>query len=394
MLIRQSAPLSVVICSAIVVACSWNTNSAGLPTRSAGFDRQWDALAKRQTPPPKGWQFYSPNPFASPICASDPCSPPLDSKSASIVNQMMHGRFSMGIIQVAKPGTGGGEAQSDEVPLYYTNGNAPGYAITCTKRYTPRCNLLFPSASIPGGAYASADVDHHASVIVRSAAQPTYEYDFWEFNCPPTQRRGKCIGRTTPVRGGGTVYVSYGGACDASSYANRGTCHGSAVAAGVPAQPGLLDPRELSAGRIKHVLYVAVGCPNGNHVWPAHVGDGYPKNCHVAGGPAEGKLAWLSLTDSQIDQLSDPKWAKAILHAMHDYGFMVIDTAGDFKQPWNFYGLDSATFTYIGETDPWATFFNSIGCRAPSNPCGYSKNASHLPIPLRGIRQSDIRVVR
>jgi hypothetical protein len=158
-------------------------------------------------------------------------------------------------------------------------------------------------------------------------------------------------------------------------------------------QPGLLDPRELTADQIKHVLYVAVGCPDGNHVWPADRSDGYPKNCSVKGGPAEGKRVWLDLTNSQIDHLSDPKWAKAILHAMHKYGFFIVDTAGDFKQPWNFYALDSATFTYIGKPDPWATFLDDIGCQARSNPCGYSKNASHLAIPLTGISKDDIHIV-
>ena len=395
MFIRQIAPLGFVICSAIVVACSWNTNGAGVPMRAASLRNVLEPQVERLTPPPKNWSFYSPNPFASPICDADPCSPRLDRDSASMVDQMMRHRFSMGIIQVAEPGTGGGEAQSDEIPIYYTKGGSPHYLIDCTKRYTPRCSRLFPEVPIPNGAYASADKDHHASVILRSQGQ-TYEYDFWEFNCPPNTGRqhGKCIGTTTPVRGGGTVLVSYGGACNANSYADAGTCTGSAIAAGVPPQAGVLDPRALSAGPIKHVLYVAIGCPNGHFVWPAHVGDGYPKNCQVPGGPPEGKRIWLDLTDSAIGRLSDPRWAKVILHAMHHYGFFVVDTAGDFKQPWNFYGLDSATFTYLGETDPWATFFTSIGCDAHSNPCGYSKNASHLPIPIRGISQSNIHIIR
>lgn len=316
----------------------------------------------------------------------------------------MNHEFSMGEIQVAEPGTGGGSGDSDEVPLYYTNGSDPTYSIVCTERYTPPCsgkNGLFANVPIPNGAYASSDNDHHASVIVGSTKQ-IYEYDFWEFNCyakpshsirKRSDSSGKCRGTTYPVSGGGTVYVSYGSACNASSFANGGTCWGSANAAGVPEQPGLLDPRELTEGAIEHVLYVAVGCPNGKYIWPAHVSDGYPKNCKVKGGPAEGERIWLDLTESQIDQLGDPTWATAILHAMHDYGLFVVGTAGDFNQPWGFDALDSATFTYMGETDPWATFFDGIGCQAPSNPCGYAENASHLQIPLTGVSQSDIRIV-
>ena len=320
MFIRKIPPLGFVICAAIVIACSSNTSSAGIPVRAASIGRYWDTQPMHETPPPANSQFYSPNPFASPICAEDPCSPTLDRDSAAIVTQMMHRRFSMGIIQVAQPGTGGGHAQSDEVAMYYDKGRAPTYAIDCTKRYTPRCygyNGLFQNVSIPDGAYASADVDHHASVVVRPRGGPLYEDDFWEFNCYATpsadiRNKNKCTGTTYPVSGGGTVIISYGSACNANSFANRGTCRGSAVAAGVPTQPGLLDPRELTAGKIKHVLYVAVGCPNGDYVWPAGNADGYPKNCHVSGGPAEGKRVWLDLTDSQIAHLNDPRWAKVI----------------------------------------------------------------------------------
>lgn len=311
---------------------------------------------------------------------------------------MMNGKFSMGEIEVAEPGTGGGRAESGEFAIYFTNGRDPAYSIICTEPYKPACSELFPEVPIPNGAYASSDRDHHASVIVQSSAQ-TYEYDFWEFNCYAKASRsmgkskGKCTGTTDPVSGGGTVYVAYGSNCNANSFADGGTCYGSAVAAGVPTQPGLLDARELTAAQIRHVLFVSVGCPNGKHVWPADVSDGYPTSCHVKGGPAEGERVWLDLTNSQIDQLGDPKWAKPILHAMHNYGLFVVDTAGSFAEPWAFYALDSATFTYIGETDPWATFLDGIGCQARSNPCGYAKKTSHLPIPLTGIKQSDIHIV-
>jgi hypothetical protein len=407
MISRQVASFGFLICVVVIAACSPPTNGAGALIAPATGQNARHVRMAYQTPPPAGWQFYSPNPFALPICKSDPCSPTLDANSTSMITQMMAGTFSMGELQIKQPGTTPGPGAADEVPTYYTNGSDPGYSITCTENYTPPCTGsggLFPTVSIPNGAYASGDSDHHASVIVQSTSQ-TYEYDFWEFNCygsgagsRSVHKRlapsGKCTGTTYPVYGGGGLTVSYGSACNANSFANRGTCRGSAVAAGVPTQPGLLDPRELTAANIDHTLYVAVGCPNGNHTWPADNSDGYSSgNCNVAGGPGEGERIWLGLSNSKIDKLGDPAWATTILHAMHKYGFFIIDTAGDFNEPWDFYGLDSATFTYINETDPWDTFFLNIGCNVPSNPCGFSNGASHLPIPLNGISQSDIHIV-
>jgi hypothetical protein len=377
----------IALCSALLTACSGSGSGVGGPPpnpqsqQSSSAHRVTQAV---QSPPPPGWQFpYNPNPFVVPICASDPCSPQLDPNSASEVSELMDGSFSMSEIQEAEPGTNGqGTADTDTV--YYATQSDPTYTVTCSQ--FGGCSFLSGiSIHIPNGAHASIDVDHHATVIERWAGT---EYDFWEFNDNGT---GK--GTTTPVSGGGKLSTGLAGMCTTTSLQNDGRCQGAAIEAAVPLQPGMLDPREIVAGKITHTVYVGVRCPSPKYVWPAVAGS----NGLCPSGPEYGERIWLDLSNAAIDALSDPAWAKTLLHQMHDYGLMLttetcFSCSGLVGGPWVFVALDNATFTIVGQQPAWNAFFTEVENEGGSK-LGWGDNASHLLIPTTGIKQSNIHIV-
>lgn len=363
------------LCFVLLAACSASGSGSPPPFQSSSLPLAIEHAV--QSPPPEGWQFpYKPNPFVVPICTNDPCSPQLDPNSAPEVSEVMNGSFSMGEIQEAEPRTKG-EGQDDTDPIYYATQSDPTYNVSCSQ--FGGCHFLSGvSIHIPNGAHASIDSDHHASVIELWAGT---EYDFWEFNDHGT---GK--GTTTPIHGGGALSVGFAELCTKKSLQNHGRCEGSANEAALPYQPGLLDPREIVAGKIAHTIYVGTGCPSPQYVWPAAKSGG-----RCPSGPAEGELIWLDLTDAAIDALPDHKWAKTLLHQMHDYGFMVDDSAG--STPWVLQGLDNATFTIVGQKPGWNAFFTEVEREGDGNKIGWSHDASHLDIPTTGIKQSNIHIV-
>jgi hypothetical protein len=364
------------LCLALLAACNRSGIGGTLPNLESPSPSAGTTQAV-QSPPPPGWQFpFQPNPFVVPICASDPCNPQLDPDSAAEVSELMDGSFSLGQIQEAKPGTKG-QGQDLTDAIYYANKRDPTYTVSCSQ--FGGCRFFSGvSIHIPNGARASIDVDHHATVIERWAGT---EYDFWEFNDHGT---GK--GTTSPVHGGGALSVGFGDLCTTNALKNHGRCKGSAVEAALPMQPGMLDPREIVAGKIKHTVYVAAHCPSRQFVWPAAKSGG-----HCPSGPAEGERIWLDLTDAEIDALPDHAWAKTMLHQMHDYGIMVDDSAG--SSPWVFEAVDNATFTIVGQRPAWNAFFTEVKKEGDRRKLNWGDNASHLAIPTTGITESNVHIV-
>jgi hypothetical protein len=374
------------VCVALLAACSASgvggssigeSSAGGPPANTQSSSANAGVKAAVQSPPYEGWQFpYQPNPFTVPICASDPCNPQRDPNSASEVSQIMNGSFSMGEIQEAQPGTNG-QGQDDTDPIYYASQSDPTYHVTCSQ-YGGCQFISGASIHIPNGAHASIDTDHHATVIERWAGT---EYDFWQFNDHWT---GK--GTTNGVYGGGSLSVGFAQLCTTTSLQNHGGCQGSANEAAIPMQPGELDPREIVAGKIKHTFYVGTACPSPRYFWPATKSGG---SCWA--GPAEGERIWLDLSDAAIDALPDHAWAKTLLHAMHDYGMMITDTA--VTSPWDPQGVDNATFTIVGQQPGWNAFFTEVENQGDGNKLNWGDNASHLPIPTTGISQSNIHII-
>jgi hypothetical protein len=116
-----------------------------------------------------------------------------------------------------------------------------------------------------------------------------------------------------------------------------------------------------------------------------------------AAGPRQGEYIWLDLTDAQINALSNPPfyaWSKLLLHEMHDYGLLIVDTSGSGATPWDFDGLDNATYPRLGIVAGWTSFFNAvISQEGGSGNLNYSNNASHLAVPTTGITAANIHIV-
>jgi hypothetical protein len=316
------------------------------------------------------------------ICSSDPCSPTLDPNSGSMVSEIFNeaGGFGLGEVQEAQPGTNG-KGQTDTFPLYYASQSDPSYSVTCDMY--GGCSSFMPSAvHIPNGARASIDVDHHASVIELWAG---LEIDFYQFN-----DGGTGVGTTTPVSGGGSLSAAFAAVCQPTSLANQGRCPGSAVAAAVPVQPGVIDPHEWIKGNIGHTIYVSIPCPSPGYIWPAAESDG---QCST--GPLDGERIWLDLSDKRISRLPAKHWEKVLLHEMHHYGLMVVDSVsnGPGIEPWNLYGIDNETMTLWGKRAPWTSFFTMVTKEGDGNALDYADNASHLAIPTAGIKQKNIHIV-
>lgn len=329
-----------------------------------------------------GWQFpYAPDPFTVPICAADPCYPTIDANSATMIASQMPKGFWLGEVQEAQPGTNGSGA-TDTYPVFFSSAADPTYRITCNRRWDG-CPYLPSAVHIPNGAHASIDVDHQIAVIDTSA---WVEYDFWEFN-----NHGRQTGSTVPVNGGGNLSVGSALVCNELSFVNQGVCTGGALAAEVPAQPGMIDPREWIAGEINHVIHIGAYCPSPKYVWPAANSDG-----RCASGPMDGERIWLDLNDIYIESLPVHRWVKTLYHEMHDYGLMVTNSSGLSANPppWNLYGIDNATPT--GESTPvWTQFFNFVTSEGDGGLIHYSNNASHLVIPIApGISQNNFHVVQ
>jgi hypothetical protein len=359
--------LGIMFCAALI-ACAGGTSTAPTAVSNERIRRN---IA---TPPPVGWQFLNPDPITTPLCTSDPCTPNLDANSSAEVAEIYNAcgptscptsaPLNIGEVQEAKADkSSSGEADTD--PLYFATSTDPEVTVECPPSLPPsKCYIPTPvSIRIPIGAAGSADSDHHATVFYNNV-----EYDLWQF--------------TTKITASTTIAYAQGGeVCDVGSYADKGKCQGTANAAGIAQQAGQLDPREWIDGSIDHAIYVSVICPQPppHYSWPADSTDG-----HCAAGPQEGERIWLDMTDSHINLLASlgviATWEATLLHAWHDYGFVVVDSAG-CGAPWNFYGVDNQTFTIVGDTtDGWPAFWTYLKGEGVTN-FYWADGASHLPIP-------------
>jgi len=340
-------------------------------------------LPSTQRPPAARWQFpFKPNPFTKPVCASDPCSPKLDRNSDKIVTHLQTTTcagvpcgFSLGFISVCQPGTDC-PGEDGTWPTYYPSATDPQYQITCT--YKSSCSVP-ANLQIPDGAVASGSDDHHAIVIVMTSRTTGSQYNFFKFP-------------TVAVHGGGPLTVASVSSCTISSFAGTGTCTSGGNAAGLPEQGALLDPREILAGSINHVLSGPMNCPSPNHVWPAHSSDGV-----CPGGIKQGQRVWLDLTDAQIDALPAPHaaWDKTILKALHHYGMVANDSMqNNPNAPWSFSGFDNMTLTLGGGQPAWPAFFTEVQNECPTCDMGWVNGTSHLDIPTTGISPSNLHIVK
>jgi hypothetical protein len=184
-----------------------------------------------------------------------------------------------------------------------------------------------------------------------------WEYDLWEARARPA--------------GGGTLRFGWGGRLRVDGNGLRG----GSTAAEYGALAGVIRGAELRAGHIDHALFVVLRCTSdttafGYGVRPHRRGDGgssyvYPASkggarCRGAGRdvPPMGARLRLAMSDAEIDALDVPRWKRAILRALANYGGYVGDTGGPG------FGLmfeSGSTYTSFGAEDPLAALARSAG---------------------------------
>lgn len=328
---------------------------------------------------------YSPNPFTTPLCSFDPCTPtqPVDPNSASMIASLMTnvGSFAIGEIQQRQPGTPGTTNLSGSYPVFYASNNDPVFTISCDGT-TFDCKNSPATLHMPNGTRAGATADHHVVIVEPGMV----EYAFDQFN-----DKGTGTGTTNPVFNGGTVSVKSGGyASGLTAYANGNDCTtcNASMAARIPAQPTLLDPAEIVNGNIPHTISVAVWCPSSTFYWPASSSDG-----PCPSGPAEGEYIWLTLSDAQINALGFCSWETTLLHEMHHYGLFVGDTGGG-PEPWDFKSYDDWSQMLWGGAGNWSAFWGWLSTSCPSATPNFSGGASHMQLLTTGMSQTNFEVLQ
>lgn len=238
-------------------------------------------------------------------------------------------------------------------PVYYARRHDPLYALHATEPWghNPIEGLRI---HVPADARPAGGSDHHMTIVTPSG----WEYDLWHANAPSPQSR-----RLTFGWGGRTqIYGSGLGS--------------NATAAHFAGLAGVIRPEELAAGRIDHALFIVLRCTGsgagfgyrthasrrawiGGYVYPA-AGGGKTCRAHDPTLPPMGARFRLAMSDAQIEALPFPRWKKAVLLALANYGGYVGDTGG----PGFAFELQSgSTYTSFGAPDRFVAVARQAGIR-------------------------------
>lgn len=130
---------------------------------------------------------------------------------------------------------------------------------------------------------------------------------------------------------------------------------------------GLIREPELAAGHINHALFVVLRCAAprsgsergsvSSFVYPAANGGA---NCPPSetNAPPLGARLTLAMSAAQINALPVPRWKKAILAALAEYGGYFGDTGGPgFALMFE----SSVSYTALGLANPFVTFAAANG---------------------------------
>jgi hypothetical protein len=307
-------------------AVGLGSSARAAPTRAC----KWGRLGPRNLPG-ACWRPYG---RRSPFNRELPAAPKLSSSSSAIVERWADMSLAPG--SSSAPGFQVGTADTRDDfghPIYFSRPRHPRFKVHCTERWG-RCEVEGARVRIPNTARPAGGGDGHLAVIDQRRG---WEYDFLEVQRKP--------------RGGGRLRVSWGGRTRIGTRRAHGL-GSSATAAHFGLAAGMIRPVELRSGHIDHALFMAVRCTNGTYVWPAH-GPGAGTSCASIGlpnsnAPALGQHLFLDMSHAQINALDEPRWKKAILRAMGDYGLFVGDTGGAFVVV-----ESGSSYTSFGYRDPW-----------------------------------------
>jgi hypothetical protein len=228
-----------------------------------------------------------------------------------------------------------------------TQYSAPVYVVPADRRtasvyidhYDAAHQADFQQVPLPPDPRAAAGTDRHL-VVYQTGTDTMWE--FWNFY---HQADGYHAGAGARIA---DVQTSPGIVADVS--AQPFPAPYGATATGLPLLGGLMTPAELRAGRIEHVLAVAIAHPlmRFTRSWPAQRSDGDSTDaCDIPEG-ARFRLP----PDLDLDALKLPPVARAIARAVQKYGFVVRDRADAVT----FYAQDPQTMA----SNPYPALFGGL----------------------------------
>jgi hypothetical protein len=286
--------------------------------------------------PPVGWRpFSNASAWNTPI-ANNPVTA---SDSAAIVAWLQ------GLGGPANRYMGvGGTAEDYDHPWYYVANGDPlkrikllagsrdpsvTYSGVVTGTRLRASDLQNRTIPMPAVATAAGGTDGHLAILTN-----THSYEMWQSGswAPGEGRYGCAYGAVFDLAGTGTSTDGH-----------------AATAAGVSLLAGQIRLSELQAGHIPHALAMITKYVRRNVFADPAVGAATPDPTTTAGDvndlqrPVTGCRMQLNYTQSEIDALAAPAWKKTILHAMREYGMIIMDTGG---ASWNIQLVEQLRHTY------------------------------------------------
>lgn len=232
-------------------------------------------------------------------------------------------------------------------PVYFASRSDPTVRIHCTTYCDEQDNGGLPATiHVPAHARPAGGEDSHMAVI-----QP----DMKEIDFGGVRKPAADWGR------GGETTITAGAVQNCGSFVSGSgfTAHGAVTVAGACLAAGLLRADELASGRIRHALFLIVNCaaPASRNAYPVENGAATDV-CRDRSAPAPplGARLWLDTPDAQIAAMDAPRWEKAILYALHDYGGFVCDdiSGGDHIAGVSFEPEGGDAYHAFGVEDPFA----------------------------------------
>ena len=220
-------------------------------------------------------------------------------------------------------------------PLFQVSGTVNVKAINCSGGTWVDPNLVaqWQNVPIPPGATPSQGTDSEFDVY--DISTQTY-WEFWASSQVNGQWQACWGGRIQNAgQSNGIFPNSYGGS-----------------ATGLPYQPGEITPDELAAGKIDHVMGIAIVNTAAWNVfsWPANRSDG-----NGAGIIPEGIRMRLD-PSVNVDALNLTPVGRTIAIAAQKYGFVLWDKAGSVSLR----ASNPASYTLAGKADPYPALYGGL----------------------------------
>jgi hypothetical protein len=309
-----------------------------------------------------------------PFAASSPWNRPLTAANPILL------RNSDAIVALAERRNTGAYVHTAEYEAGYDFSHPVVIASSSDPLVTPRCTLycnpvfLTRPFRIPARARAASGGDHHLAVVQPDGT----EIDLWGVAQPYPGSDWK---------NGDTLSYGSGNTCG-NFYSGSGFVQEGATISGACLAAGLIRQAEIAAGVIPHALFVTTACLDKAYVYPASQPGDYV--CTGAGPHVpNGARVWLDLSDAAIDGLRLKPWEKTVLHALHQYGAFVGDSAGRRSDHTDtlvqFVFEDDAQFVPFGAAAPMAAQARSLGW----NPVSIAPRASGYGRAIRWTASDD-----